>query len=118
MDRERCLAVLEEMDGSLISTEAVLTEATHLLSRDPRGVAAGIDFFLRMEVRLIPTTSEKLVRCRELTERYANLPMDFADASLVAAAEETGIGDIFTLDRRGFSTYRFGRNRAFRIVPA
>jgi predicted nucleic acid-binding protein len=44
--------------------------------------------------------------------------MDFADASLVAAAEETGIGDIFTLDRRGFSTYRIGRNRAFRIVPA
>ncbi len=117
IDHDACLAVLEGVEGSLVSTEAVLTEATHLLSGAPHGIAACIDLFLRSEVRLIPMTPELLLRCRELTERYANVPMDFADATLVAAAEETGIADIFTLDRRGFSTYRFGRNRAFRMVP-
>jgi predicted nucleic acid-binding protein len=40
-----------------------------------------------------------------------------ADASLVYLAEEYDTNTIFTLDRRDFSTYRFGRNRSFRIFP-
>ena len=50
-------------------------------------------------------------------ERYADLPMDFADASLVALAEETGVRRVFTLDRRGFLTYRIGSKKTFTIVP-
>jgi predicted nucleic acid-binding protein len=50
-------------------------------------------------------------------ERYENVPMDFADATLVVLAEELQTEQVFTLDRRGFSTYRLHRNRAFRIIP-
>ena len=117
MDHHACRTVLEGLEGPLVSTEAVVTEASHLLSGSPGGIPACVDFFLRMEVRLVPMTRELLLRCKELTARYANVPMDFADATLVATAEETGIRDIFTLDRRGFSTYRLGKNQAFRIVP-
>jgi predicted nucleic acid-binding protein len=117
MDREPCLALLERSNADLVSTEAVLTEATHLVSGLPHGIAACIDFFIRMKVRLVPMTPRVLLRCREFTERYADVPMDFADATLVAVAEETGVRDIFTLDHRGFSTYRFGKKQAFRIVP-
>ena len=117
MDHEPCLALLEGIKEDLVSTEAVLTEATHLVSGLPHGIAACINFFIRMKVHLLSMTPQMLLRCRELTERYADVPMDFADATLMAVAEETGIADIFTLDRRGFSIYRFGRNRAFRIVP-
>jgi predicted nucleic acid-binding protein len=49
--------------------------------------------------------------------KYHDTPMDFVDALLVASAEERGIRDVFTLDRRGFSTYRLLRNVRFRIVP-
>ncbi len=112
-----CRAAFEAEAGELVSTEAVLTEAAYLVSRLPGGIPACLDFFLRLPVRLVPMTHDLLVRCRDLTERYADVPMDFADATLVAVAEETGIAAIFTLDRRGFSTYRFGRNLAFRIVP-
>ena len=113
-----CRAALEAGEVEFVSTEAVLTEAAYLVSRLPGGVPSCLDFFLRLPVRLVPMTHDLLVRCRDLTERYAGVPMDFADATLVAVAEETEISDICTLDRRGFSAYRFGRNRAFRIVPA
>ena len=43
--------------------------------------------------------------------------MDFADATLVALAEEFGIGHVFTLDRRGFSAYRWKRTKHFTLSP-
>jgi uncharacterized protein len=54
---------------------------------------------------------------RRLMERYADVPMDLADALLVALAEELGVGSVFTLDRRSFSTYRWRRSRRFTIGP-
>jgi len=50
-------------------------------------------------------------------ERYRNVPMDFADATLVALAEELETDRIFTLDRRGFSVYRMNQRKPFRIIP-
>ena len=49
--------------------------------------------------------------------RYADLPMDLADATLVVLAERLRTPWIFTLDRRDFSVYRVGR-RTFRLLPA
>jgi uncharacterized protein len=46
-------------------------------------------------------------------ERYADLPMDLADASLVVLAEDLGHGRIVTVDRRDFSVYRWGKNKFF-----
>jgi len=51
-----------------------------------------------------------------LMERYADTPMDFADATLVLAADHLDVADVLTLDRRGFSTYRTSKRRAFRLV--
>jgi hypothetical protein len=42
-------------------------------------------------------------------ERYADHPMDLADASLVVAAESLGTRRVFTIDRRDFATYRVRR---------
>jgi len=50
-------------------------------------------------------------------EKYRNVPMDFAYATLVALAEELETDTVFTLDRRGFSVYRLNRNKPFRIIP-
>jgi hypothetical protein len=49
-------------------------------------------------------------------EKYRDTPMDFADATLVIAADRVGVTDILTLDRRGFSTYRTAKRKPFRIV--
>jgi predicted nucleic acid-binding protein len=52
-------------------------------------------------------------RMIELMDRYANLPMDMADASLIVLAEHLGHGRILTVDRRDFSIYRWNNTEVF-----
>lgn len=112
-----CTAAFESIRGKLLTVEAVLTEAVHLTRRKPEGARACIDFFLRSGALLVPATTQRLARCRDLMVRYADVPMDFADASLVTLAEEFGIGRVLTLDRRGFGTYRWRQSKPFTISP-
>lgn len=51
-----------------------------------------------------------------LVAKYANTPMDFADATLVLPAEGLNVTEILTLDRRGFSRYRTRQRRHFQLV--
>ena len=46
-------------------------------------------------------------------EKYANLPMDLADASLVVAATKLGEGRILSTDRRDFDAYRWKDTEPF-----
>ncbi len=65
---------------------------------------------------LVVEMPQQLERIATLMSKYQNVPMDLADASLVALAEERGFTTIFTLDR-DFRIYRLSRNRAFTIIP-
>ena len=49
-------------------------------------------------------------------EQYKDLPMDFADATLVAAAELLKLRRIFTLDRN-FLVYRAAGRKPFEVLP-
>jgi uncharacterized protein len=106
-----------EWERTVVSTEAVLTEATHLLGRLERGRQACVDFFLSGGAVLVPATRSSLRRARDLVTQYADLPMDYADATLVVLAEELGTNLVFTTDRRDFGVYRIKRNRRFQILP-
>jgi hypothetical protein len=106
-----------EWTAPVVSTEAVLTEATHLLGRVSGGRRACLDFFLSGGAILVPASAASLRRCRELVDRFADLPMDYADATLVALAEELDTNLVLTTDRRDFAVYRLGVRRRFRIVP-
>jgi hypothetical protein len=49
--------------------------------------------------------------------KYANRPMDLADASLLRVAEREGLRKIFTIDRKDFAVYRLhGRIRPV-LIP-
>lgn len=111
-----CVRFFEAWEGAIVSTEAVLTEASHLLGRARRGREACLDFFIRGASALAPPTANSLRRCRALLEKYADLPMDYADSTLVALAEELDTNLVFTTDRRDFQIYRLGRRR-FRVLP-
>jgi hypothetical protein len=100
------------------AASATKMEAMHLLGRRPAGSRACLEFFIRPGALLVPMTPARLLLCRDLMAHYADAPMDFADATLVALAEEFGIGHVLTLDRRGFATYRWRRTRRFTIAPA
>lgn len=56
-------------------------------------------------------------RVRELTTRYADLPLDIVDASVVAIAERLEQTTLATLDRRHFSVVRPAHVPAFTLVP-
>jgi hypothetical protein len=113
--------VLQRLRGPLVTTAPVLTEAFHLLDPGSRGAAALRTFVRKDGVAVWFFESTSLHRALDLMERYADRPMDFADASLVAAAEQLRTTRVFTLDRNDFSAYRarIGRShRGFRIVGA
>jgi len=112
-----CTAALERFHGHLITTEPVLTEAMHLVRRVPGAQDICLDFFLQGGAVLVAMTAERLAACKALIARYRDVPMDFADATLVALADELGVAGVFTLDRRGFATYRWRKTRRFEIMP-
>lgn len=56
-------------------------------------------------------------RMRDLMNKYRMLPMDLADAALVAVAERERIRRVFTVDRRDFSIYRPAKLGKFMIIP-
>jgi hypothetical protein len=112
-----CVRLFEDWRGAIVSTEAVLTEATHLLGRVKGGKAACLDFFISGGAILIPSAESSLRGCRRLLEQYADLPMDYADSTLVALAEDLDTNLVFTTDRKDFSVYRLGGRRHFRVLP-
>lgn len=112
-----CLAFFRDWRGRVVSSEAVLTEATHLLAGLSGGRGACLDFFLRGAATLVPQSRMSLRRCRELVDKYQDLPMDYADATLVTLAEDLKSNLIFTTDRKDFSIYRIDGRRPFEILP-
>ena len=103
--------------GQWVTTGAVLTEAMHFLAPIPGGPQALLRFIEKAGFVVEDGfRGASLRRAVALMEKYADIPMDFADASLVALARELGVNRIATLDERGFRAYRFGRNHAFHLL--
>jgi predicted nucleic acid-binding protein len=108
---------IDRFTGALATTGAVVTEAMYFVSTAPRGPSALAAFVAASGMRIFDLSQPpELGAGAELMERYADTPMDYADATLVLLAEGLGIRDILTLDRRGFSTYRTRRRQAFNLV--
>jgi predicted nucleic acid-binding protein len=59
-----------------------------------------------------------MARCRALMMKYGDLPMDLADASLVALAEQRKIDRIFTLHHRDLMVYRPSHVKRFKLIPS
>jgi predicted nucleic acid-binding protein len=110
-------AVLNPFDGTLVTTAAVVTEAMYFLADVRNGPITFAELLVSSETRIAPAgdAAQTLLAAR-LMDRYADTPMDFADATLVILAEHLGVSDVLTLDRRGFSAYRTSKGRAFNLV--
>jgi predicted nucleic acid-binding protein len=112
---QRCLTAYEALDGSLITTEACITEALHLLDHAEAAVEAILTNVqqgaLAVPFRLGDCASEVAY----LMSKYADTPCDFADACLIQLADQFGTGDILTLDS-DFKHFRWRRNKRFRML--
>jgi predicted nucleic acid-binding protein len=109
----RSREVLRTLREPLYTTVPVLTEAFHMLS--PGGYASDNlrDFIVRGGLSVWFMGQADLQRAFELMEQYADHPMDFADASLIVAAEALRTRKIFTIDRSDFATYRIRRGHRY-----
>ena len=102
----RCQQILKKRVEPLITTTPVLTEAFHLLSPNSQGANALRIFISAGGIKVWFFDTETLQTAFKLMEKYADRPMDFADASLVTAAQSLKTTRIFTVDRNDFTIYR------------
>lgn len=99
------------------TSTAVLTEVFHLIGRGPHKVATTWSFVRSGAITVLPIDDSDLAPLEQLMQKYADRPMDFADASLVHLAQRESLNTVFTIDHDDFETYRIGSRRRFRIVP-
>ena len=111
------MAALGKLTGPLLTTWPAFTEAMYLLG-DAAGWKAqrALWGMASEDLQVVDLDSPSVERARALMEKYADVPMSLADASLVALAERRGIARVFTLDS-DFGIYRFRGRKAFELVP-
>ncbi|MGI2906747.1 type II toxin-antitoxin system VapC family toxin [Tolypothrix sp. VBCCA 56010] len=112
---QKTVTVLANLNEPLITTCSVVTETCYLLLKTMGNHAQG-SFINNLYLGVFTVFDLQPYHGRricELMEKYANLPMDLADASLVVLAEDLGHGRILSIDFRDFNTYRWKNHHPF-----
>lgn len=115
-NHQRCIAAAQQLPNApLITTWCCLTEAMYFMGKIGGFTAQQGLWTLLLSKRILLRTPTE-TRMAELMEKFQDTPMDLADASLVALAEELETTQIFTLDS-DFFVYRTSRGEAFSCLP-
>jgi predicted nucleic acid-binding protein len=101
-----CASALDQLRIPLITSEAVLAELFHLIKGNRIASETAWSFVLSGGIDVAPMRQDELAAIRMLMDRYADRPMDFADATLVYLAQ-----------RADFSIYRIDGKLAFTVLP-
>jgi hypothetical protein len=113
-----CTDILKEIHEPLMTTWPVITECFFLLDFSWQVQEDLWTFLLRGGIDIHPLQKEHRMKCRDLMKRYHDLPMDLADATLVALADALNVSKVFTLDHKDFSVYRFQQKKQFTLIPS
>lgn len=98
-----------------VSTLAVFTEVSHMLDFSIYAQRDFYEWVMCKGVIISDINQNDMPRLVELTAKYADLPMDFADATLVITAEKTGIREVISMDK-DFDLYRLpGKERIHNV---
>jgi len=89
-----------------------------MLGEHPRDLAAAWGLLRSGAITVLPIDDGDTAELETLMKRYADRPMDFADATLVRLAQRERLATVFTVDHDDFETYRIDGRRRFRVVPA
>jgi hypothetical protein len=103
----------------LIVPPFVVTEVCYLLARSggAKPEAAFVRSLATEDFTVAPVTPAWLERTADLIGQYADLPLGMVDASVVALAEQLGVNEVATLDRRHFSVVRPRHTSSFVLLP-
>ena len=114
---DQCVEVLGRRDLELVIPTLIVGEATYLVAarQGPAHEAA----FLRglSSFPIEPPSVDDWPKIADLVERYADMGLGTADASIAVLAERLGTDLVITLDRRHFEAIRTPSGRPFRLLP-
>jgi hypothetical protein len=113
-------AALRANTGPRLLSPFVLAELDYLLATRV-GVDAEVALLGEVAAgayRLETFSADDVNAARSIVERYRDLDIGLADASIVVLADRYAAWDVLTLDERHFRALRGSRGRAFRILPA
>jgi len=114
---EQCVEQLHSIVLPFLTTWPVLTEAAWLLRSYPEAIQQMFVWVYSRKITVTPINDEATPWLAAFFRRYRSLKPQLADASLVYLAEREMLDTVFTLDRRDFTLYRFGRNRRLLVIP-
>ena len=95
---ERVIRFLKKYEGEIITTWPVITETTHMLSYNVNTQIDFLKWIQRGGINIEEILIGDLERIIKLSEKYSNVPMDLADASLLVISERKKIQEIITID--------------------
>ena len=113
---QACSDLWNDIADRCITTEAVVAEASHMVGRSAVP-SLPLELLLAARIPVVSLERPGHEHAVRLMRRYAELPMDYADATLVVVAEALRASTVFTLDRKGFRAYRLGTRGTFTILP-
>ncbi|MGQ0653549.1 MAG: type II toxin-antitoxin system VapC family toxin [Betaproteobacteria bacterium] len=105
--------LLRRYDGRFLTTWPVVAEACSFMSDKLQSRV--LDWVATAPVEVV-SIDDGLESMRQTMTDYADLPCDFADASLIYAAAKTGVREVWTLDR-DFLVFRLPDRGRFRLIP-
>lgn len=115
----RCVAALAAADPPRLLSPFVLAELDYLIG-DRVGQKAQrslLDEVVRGVYRLEPFTADDVERAARIMERYADLAVGLADASVVVLAHRHATRDLLCADQRHFRTLKGPGGKPFRLLP-
>jgi len=118
LHHSRCRSLLPSLPTPLVTTTPCFTEAHYLLGRNLgyRGQQTLWKWRQIGIIRLHYSNTTEDDAMESLMAKYGDTPMDYADASLMAAAETLRDLHIFTLDSH-FYAYRFADGSVPQVFP-
>ncbi len=119
-DQRRTSAAIRAARGPRLISPFVLAELDYLLARRV-GVSVArrlLDEVIRGAYRLETFDTDDIERAAVVIDRYRDLDLGLADASIVVLAERYSVDVVVTLDERHFRAVLGPGDRPFRILPA
>jgi predicted nucleic acid-binding protein len=116
-NHDLCVSASKAMAPPYLTSWPVLTETAWLLRHYPLAVKELLQSIGKDFLKILDLDQHFVGWSIAFLERYENIGVQLADASLVYLAERERVFEVFTLDRRDFTVYRTTRNRALKIVP-
>lgn len=113
---DECVDALRKIRDPLFTVWPVITEAMYLVG-SPAAQERLWDVLEARALELLPLGMTDASRMRALMKKYADRPIDLADAAIVCVAERDELQTVFTIDQSDFLVYRLHGTRRFRLLP-